>query len=75
MFDLDKAIIALDARIKCKDRYCDDCETFYNTKGCPYEIYCDQFKEVLKLLEKAKDSEWDTGIPVSEEDIIDLFRS
>ena len=70
MFNLDNAIVVMDAHINCGYRHCDECELLFGINDCPTRVYHDQFKEVLRLLEKARDS----APLITEEDIIKLLR-
>ena len=71
--NLESAIIALDAYANCPNRSCDICREIYNMTECPTSYYKDQFAEVVKILEKAKDYEHDHDVILSEEDMIRMF--
>lgn len=73
MLDLDKAIIAISSYINCSTRSCEDCYNIYGMGRCPFEVYWDQFTEVIKVLEKARDRAIDNKIAITEDYILSMF--
>ena len=73
MFDIDKAIIYLQALSTCNEMTCSHCQAFYETgNACPMKAFSEQEKGLLEILLKAKNI-YET-VDITEDEIVALLK-
>ena len=59
ILDLSEVVFALDVFCNCNKRSCEECKNIFTLNECPQESAGDILLDVLKLIEKYRDNEWD----------------